>query len=68
MIEYGEAHFQSLLVDLKDSWAVLPAVTSNIPFPFDFPEADFEHIKLDSDGAVAETELVAEVKERMGDL
>ncbi|KNG89207.1 hypothetical protein ANOM_002539 [Aspergillus nomiae NRRL 13137] len=68
MFEYGEAHFQSLLVDLKDTWADLPAVTSDIPFPFDFSEADFEHIKLDSDGAVAGTELVAEVKGRMGDL
>ena len=68
MFEYGEAHFQSLLVDLKDTWAVLPAVTSDIPFPFDFSEADIDRIKLDSDGAVAGTELVAEVKERMGNL
>ncbi|KAJ5115224.1 hypothetical protein NUU61_000983 [Penicillium alfredii] len=68
MFEYGEAHFQSLLVDLKDTWADLPAVNSNIPFPFDFSEEDFERIKMDSDGAVAGTELVAEVKERMGDL
>ncbi|KAB8254400.1 phosphotransferase enzyme family protein [Aspergillus pseudonomiae] len=68
MFEYGEAHFQSLLVDLKDTWADLPAVTSDIPFPFNFSEADFERIKQDSDGAVAGTELVAEVKERMGDL
>jgi hypothetical protein len=69
MFEYGEAHFQSLLVDLKDTWADLPAVkTDDIPFPFDFSEADFERIKMDSDGAVAGTELVAEVKETMGDL
>lgn len=68
MFEYGEAHFQSLLVDLKDTWAVLPAVASNISFPFDFAEADFKRIKLDSDGAVTGTELVAEVKERMSDL
>ncbi|KMU89845.1 hypothetical protein CIHG_07528 [Coccidioides immitis H538.4] len=68
MFEYGEAHFQSLLVDLKDTWTDLPAITSDTPFPFDFSEADFERIKLDSDGAVAGTELVAEVKERMGDL
>ncbi|KAJ5284136.1 phosphotransferase enzyme family protein [Penicillium chrysogenum] len=66
--EYGEAHFQSLLVDLKDTWADLPAVNSDIPFPFDFSGEDFERIKLDSDGAVAGTELVAEVKEIMGDL
>ncbi|KAJ5045972.1 hypothetical protein NUH16_002797 [Penicillium rubens] len=46
--EYGEAHFQSLLVDLKDTWADLPAVNSDIPFPG--------------------SELVAEVKEIMGDL
>lgn len=51
--EYGEAHFQSLLVDLKDTWADLPAVNSDIPFPFDFSGEDFERIKLDSDGAVA---------------
>lgn len=68
MSEYGEAHFQSLLADLKDTWADLPAVTSDIPFPFNFSEADYERIKVDSDGAVAGTELVAEAKERLGDL
>lgn len=72
MFEYGEAHFQSLLIDLKDTWAELPAVSSsssdNVPFPFEFSEQDFKRIKLDSDGAVAGTELVTEVKERMGDL
>ncbi|KAL1857909.1 hypothetical protein Plec18170_003133 [Paecilomyces lecythidis] len=68
MFEYGEAHFQSLLVDLKDSWADLPAVISDTPFPFDFSEEDIERIKLESDGAVAGTDLVAEVKERLGDL
>lgn len=68
MFEYGEAHIQSLLVDLKDSWADLPAVSSDVPFPFDFSKADIESIKLDSDGAVAGTELVTEVKETLGDL
>ncbi|GAD96739.1 phosphotransferase enzyme family protein [Paecilomyces variotii No. 5] len=68
MFEYGEAHFQSLLVDLKDTWADLPAVTSDTPFPFNFSEEDIERIKLDSDCAVAGTELVTEVKERLGDL
>jgi hypothetical protein len=68
MFEYGESHFQSLLVDLKDTWADLPAPTSEVPFPFEFSEADVQRIKLDSDGAVAGTELVAEVKESLGDL
>jgi hypothetical protein len=68
MFEYGEAHFQSLLVDLKDTWADLPAVTSDMPFPFDFSEADIDRIERDCAGAVAGTELVAVVKERMGDL
>jgi hypothetical protein len=31
MFEYGEAHFQSLLVDLKDTWEDLPGVTSHTP-------------------------------------
>ncbi|KAF1916462.1 phosphotransferase enzyme family protein [Ampelomyces quisqualis] len=68
MFEYGEAHFQSLVVDLKDTWADLPGVTSHTPFPFSFSEADIERIKSDSDGAVAGTELVAAVKERLGGL
>lgn len=68
MFEYGEAHFLSLLVDLKDTWADFPGVTSDTPFPFDFSEMDIERIKLDSDDAVAGTELVSEVKEEMGDL
>ena len=37
-------------------------------FPFAFSEADFERIKADRDGAVAGIELVAEAKERLGDL
>ncbi|BCS20831.1 uncharacterized protein APUU_21263A [Aspergillus puulaauensis] len=69
MFEYGEAHFQSLLVDLEHTWTDLPAIiTSDTAFPFDFSEADLRHIKMDSDGAVAGTELVAEIKQRMGDL
>ncbi|WEW61144.1 hypothetical protein PRK78_006634 [Emydomyces testavorans] len=68
MFEYGESHFQSLLIDLKDTWMNLPAVASNRPFPFHFSEADFKRIKLDSDGAVAGTDLAAELKESMGDL
>ncbi|KAL4762846.1 uncharacterized protein BDW70DRAFT_149035 [Aspergillus foveolatus] len=68
MFEYGEAHFLSLLIDLKDTWANLPAVTSDTPFPFDFSDADIERIKLDSNGAVAATKLIAGVKERMGGL
>lgn len=68
MFEYGEAHFQSLLVDLKDIWADLLATTSETPFSFEFSEADIERIKLDCDGAVAGTELAAAAKERLGDL
>jgi hypothetical protein len=68
MFEYGEAHFQSLLVDLKDTWEDLPATTSEIPFPFEFSKAEIERIKLDSDGAVAGIELVTAVKESLGDL
>ncbi|PYH81655.1 phosphotransferase enzyme family protein [Aspergillus uvarum CBS 121591] len=69
MFEYGEALFQSLLVDLQDTWTDLPAVgDANTPFPFDFLEADIERIKMDSNSAVAETKLVTEVKESTGDL
>ncbi|KAJ6164176.1 hypothetical protein N7470_002848, partial [Penicillium chermesinum] len=68
MFEYGEAHFLSLLVDLKDIWAELPAVKDDIPFPFDFSREDFQRIRLDCDGAEAGTQLVGMVKERMGNL
>ncbi|KAF4761851.1 hypothetical protein HAV15_006931 [Penicillium sp. str.  len=68
MFEYGEAHFLSLLVDLKDTWADLSGITSDIPFPVDFSEMDIERIKLGSDDAAAGTELVSEVKEELGDL
>lgn len=68
MFEYGESHFQSLLVELNDTWTELPAVTGDSPFPFYFSEADLERIKRDSDGAVAGTDLVAEIREIMGDL
>ncbi|GJP90514.1 putative phosphotransferase enzyme family protein [Aspergillus niger] len=68
MFEYGEAHFQSLLVDLKDHWEDLPGVSGDFPFPFSFSDAEIERNKLVSDGAVAGTELVAGVKEQLGDL
>ncbi|KAH7379599.1 phosphotransferase enzyme family protein [Pyrenochaeta sp. MPI-SDFR-AT-0127] len=68
MFEYGEAHFQSLVVDLKDTWTDLPAVTSDQPFPFEFSEADIKRIKLYSEGAVAGAELATAVMERMGNL
>lgn len=68
IFEYGEAHFQSLLIDLKDSWGDLPTVTEDFPSPLDLSEADIDLIKLRSDGAVAGTELVAEVKKSLGDL
>lgn len=68
MFEYGEAHFLSLLVDLKGTWADFPGVTSDIQFPFDFSEMDIERIKLGVDDAVAGTELVSKIKEEMGDL
>ncbi|GKZ16647.1 hypothetical protein AbraCBS73388_000229 [Aspergillus brasiliensis] len=68
MFEYGEAHFMSFLVDLEDHWEDLPGVAGDVPFPFKFTDAEIERIKLDSDGAVAGTELVAGVKEQVGDL
>lgn len=52
MFEYGEAHFQSLLVDLKDTWGELPAVASDgVLFPFNFSEADIERVEQDGDDA-----------------
>jgi hypothetical protein len=68
MFEYGEAHFQSLLVDLKDTWPTLTAAKGGCPFPFEFSNADIERIKSKSHYAVAGTELVAQVKESMGEL
>ncbi|KAL4911120.1 hypothetical protein BDW74DRAFT_164743 [Aspergillus multicolor] len=67
MFEYGEAHFCSLLVDLKDTWAGLPTA-NGAPFPFAFSVSDVERIKLDCEGAVAGTELVVQDKEQLGDL
>lgn len=63
MFEYGEAHFQSLLVEMKDTWAAeLPAVSSNdVPFSSKFSEADIERICQDSDGTVAGIELLMEM-------
>ncbi|KAJ5374541.1 phosphotransferase enzyme family protein [Penicillium concentricum] len=58
---------EKITVDLKDTWTDLPGVTSDIPFPFEFSETDVERINLDIDKAVAGTELVSEVKEKMGD-
>ncbi|OOQ91447.1 phosphotransferase enzyme family protein [Penicillium brasilianum] len=68
MFEYGEAQFQWILADLKDTWAELPAVTSDIPFPFNISDADYERIKADNDDAEAGAGLVKQVKEQLGDL
>ncbi|OJJ45027.1 hypothetical protein ASPZODRAFT_153337 [Penicilliopsis zonata CBS 506.65] len=40
MFEYGEAHFQSLLVDLEHTWKDSPAVASEVPFPIQFIEQE----------------------------
>jgi hypothetical protein len=68
MVKYGEVHFQSLLVDMTDTWADLLAVTSDMLFPLSFSEADIERIKLDGNGAVAGTVLVAAAMGRLGGL
>ncbi|KAF2845729.1 phosphotransferase family protein [Plenodomus tracheiphilus IPT5] len=68
MFEYGEAHFQCLLVDLKDTWPTLTAVRGQTLFPLDFSDAEVERIKSKCDCAVAGTELVAQLKETMGEL
>ncbi|KAL5342729.1 kinase-like domain-containing protein [Aspergillus crustosus] len=68
MFEYGEAHFMSLLVDLEHTWKDLPGVPTDTPFPFTFSEDEVRRIKADCDDAVAGTELVAQVKESLGDL
>ncbi|KAI1978824.1 hypothetical protein LOZ53_004523 [Ophidiomyces ophidiicola] len=52
----------------RHTWTDLPVVTSDRPFPFNFSEEDLACIEWDSDGAVAGTELVAKVKESLGDL
>lgn len=68
MFKYSEAHFQSLLTDLKRTWAELSAIMSDIPFLFNFLEADYECIKVDCDGTVAGTEFVAEAKKKLSNL
>ena len=62
IFEYGEAYSQALLLEIKDTW---PAST---PFPFTFSDAEAERIKARGDAAVAGTELMAQVKETMGEL
>ena len=67
IFEYGEAHFLSLLIDLRDTWS--EAVTdTDKKFPFDFSDNEVDIIRRDGDGAIASTELVTEVKKQMGDL
>lgn len=68
MYEYGEAHFQSLLVDLKDTCGDLPTVTSDAPFPFSFSEEDIERIKQNADAAMAGADLATAAKKGLGDL
>lgn len=64
MFEYGEAHFQSLLVELKDTWAD----GNDVPFPFELSEADIQRIEVDSDRAVGGTDLLTAIKKVMGEL
>ena len=55
MFEHSEAH----LVDLKDMWVDLSAVTRNASLSFDFSEADSEYIKLDG---VSGADIFTEVR------
>ena len=64
MFEYGEAHFQSLLVELKDEWAD----SSDAPFPIELSAADIQRIEMDSDRAVGGADLLTAIKKEMGEL
>jgi hypothetical protein len=68
MYEYGEAHLQSLLGDLKDTWGDLSAVTSDSPFPYSFSKEEIGRIKLDGDAAVAGADLATAAKKNLGGL
>ena len=64
MFEYGEAHFQSLLVELKDEWAD----GHDVPFPIRLSEADIQRIEVNGDRAVGGTDLLTAIKKAMGEL
>lgn len=66
MYEYGEAHFQSLLVDLKDTWRDLPTVASDTPFPFTFSDEDIERTQRNADDAVAGADLATAARKNLG--
>ncbi|KAF2822687.1 phosphotransferase enzyme family protein [Ophiobolus disseminans] len=68
MFEYGEAHFQSGLVDLKHTWKGLPAGAGNTPFPFEFSDREVDVIKANGEYAVNGVRLKDKVKENMGHL
>ena len=64
IFEYGEAHFQSLLIELKDEWAD----GHDVPFPIELSKADIRRIEVDGDHAVGGTDLLTAIKKAMGEL
>ena len=67
IFEYGEAHFMSLLVDLKETWSETSDKEAGA-FPITLSESDVQKIKHDCDCAIAGTEMVAETQKALGGL
>lgn len=61
----GEALYLDLLVDFEKTWAELPGVGKNVPFPCDFSDEERAEIISDARSAMCAMELGHSIKERI---
>lgn len=60
----GEALYLDLVMDLEQTWAELPGVTEDVPFPFDFSDDERAEIVADARSAMCGMDLLQSIKER----
>ena len=61
----GEALYLAQVVALEETWAELPGVDEDVPFPFDFSDEERAEIAADARSAMCGMDLVQGIKERV---
>ncbi|KAF2423572.1 phosphotransferase enzyme family protein [Tothia fuscella] len=69
--EFGEAHFNSLVLSLREAWSTLPVVQASLPpreFPVSIDKARAQEIESSIERALLAIQLMNKVKARLGPL
>ncbi|EZF24664.1 hypothetical protein H112_02770 [Trichophyton rubrum D6] len=72
LLEFGEAHFHALVVELREAWAGLPANNTNMnhtkAFPITPTKDQIAEIRIDCQNAIRGMQIMNDFKVRLGPL